>query len=161
VEPTSVTPFSSPAIERALHAVIVAIVRQFGRTGTEAARPSPFPLALGSSLRALVEQTLVERVRRVAPEQESLVCATIRERLNQWAAWNPGEYGLWNIDGDDPPLMYPAGSIPPASWTGRGWPTLSSLRGVDATCEAVVTDYFNQIVPSATGDSAPADGDLP
>ena len=32
VEPTSVTPFSQPVVERALHAVLVAYIRQRGST---------------------------------------------------------------------------------------------------------------------------------
>ena len=40
VEPTSVTPFSPPVLDRALHAVLVAFVRQNGLSG---AQPWPVP----------------------------------------------------------------------------------------------------------------------
>ena len=40
VEPTSVTPFSPPVLDRALHAVLVAYVRQLGAEGAPAAASS-------------------------------------------------------------------------------------------------------------------------
>src|SRR3954462_1048332 len=43
VEPTSVTPFSPPVLDRALHAVLIAYVRQNGLAGAE---PWPVPHAL-------------------------------------------------------------------------------------------------------------------
>ena len=42
VEPTSVTPFSPPVLERALHAVMVAYVRQAGNEGAVQS-PDPYP----------------------------------------------------------------------------------------------------------------------
>ena len=44
VEPTSVTPFSRPALDRAAHAVIATYVRQLGDSD-QAESPYPYPTA--------------------------------------------------------------------------------------------------------------------
>ena len=145
VEPTSVTPFSPPAVDRALHGIIVAAARQLGERDTESKYPDPFPLMKGSKLRELVEEMIEERVNFVAPEERESVMKKLSRRLDQWQVWQPGEYGGFGTVPIDPPLIYPAGSTEPAQWTGRSWPTMSSLRNVDAGCEAEVTGFFNRL----------------
>lgn len=149
VEPTSVTPFSPPAVERTLHGLIVAMVRQLGDANTCAQRPDPFPLANGSPLRTRIEESIRDRVRAVTPGEEQAVMLKLKQRLDQWRAWNPGAYGGFGRAPEDAPLMHPAGSTERAEWGGRSWPTMSSLRNVDASCEADVTGAY-LVVP---GDS--------
>ena len=145
VEPTSVTPFSAPAVDRALHSLIVATVRQFGMQNTEASHPDPFPLEAGTWLRDLVENMIEERVSDVSAEEHDQVMKKFQKRLEEWKVWQPGEYGGFGAAPQDPPLLHPAGSSEPSSWDGRSWPTMSSLRNVDASCEAEVTSFFNRI----------------
>jgi hypothetical protein len=143
VEPTSVTPFSPPAIDRALHEIIVGIVRQFSSI-TEANNARPFPLAKGSALRDRIENMIKQRVIAVDLDEEPGVLKKFFQRLNEWKAWNPSEYGGFGPLSENPPLMFPAGSREPDEWNGHSWPTLSSLRDVDATCEAEITTYYNE-----------------
>lgn len=145
VEPTSVTPFSAPAVERSLHGVIVAAVRQFGILNAESNHPDPFPLGEGSALLDLIEEMIEERVRLVAPEEHDAVMKKLLRRLDEWRTWLPGEYGGFGAAPQDPPLLHPAGSSEPPGWNGRSWATMSSLRNVDASCEAEVTSFFNQL----------------
>ena len=142
VEPTSVTPFSPPAVDRALHGLVVAMVRQFGTLDTVAQSPDPFPLAEGSMLRVRIEDVIRERVREVAPDEELAVMAKLVLRLDQWRAWSPAAYGGFGRPPEDAPLIHPAGSAERPEWRGRSWPTMSSLRNVDASCEADVTDAY-------------------
>ena len=59
VEPTSVTPFSRPALDRAAHAVISSYVRQFGDSD-QAESPYPYPTALiAAAARILDERACV------------------------------------------------------------------------------------------------------
>jgi hypothetical protein len=146
VEPTSVTPFSAPAVERSLHGIVVAAVRQLGVLDAESSRPEPFPLGEGSALLNLVEEMIDERVRLVAPEERDAVMKKLQRRLDEWRVWQPGEYGGFGAAPQDPPLLHPAGSTEPPTWNGRSWPTMSSLRNVDASCEAEVTGFFNQLL---------------
>lgn len=142
VEPTSVTPFSPPAVDRTLHALVVAMVRQTGALTGVAQSPNPFPLTNGTPLRIRIEEMIRERVREVAPEEENSVMEKLRWRLDQWRAWSPAEYGNFGQPPEDAPLMHPAGSSERPEWRGRSWPTMSSLRNVDASCEADVTDAY-------------------
>jgi hypothetical protein len=145
VEPTSVTPFSPPAVERALHGSIVAAVRQLGRVRGEASSPSPFPLDDKTPLRRLVDEMIGERVDMIAPEERSEVMRKLQHRLNEWREWNPPEYGRFGAVPQDAPLIHPAGGSKPPTWGTRSWATLSSLRNVDASCEAEVTSFFNTL----------------
>lgn len=145
VEPTSVTPFSTPAVERSLHSIVVAAVRQLGALSGESNSPDPFPLEQGTSLLELITSIVEDRVTFVAPEEHVAVMEKLQFRLRQWKTWMPGEYGGFKAAPLDPPLLHPAGSSEPPSWTGRSWATMSSLRNVDAACEAEVTGFFNQI----------------
>ncbi len=145
VEPTSVTPFSPPAVDRSLHGLVVALVRQLGSLRKESQTPDPFPLLAGSQLRLRIEEIIQSRVREIAPVEESAVMTRLQQRLDQWSAWNPPEYGGFGKTPDHPPLMHPAGSAEPAHWGGRSWATMSSLRNVDASCEADITAEYNAV----------------
>lgn len=145
VEPTSVTPFSAPAVERSLHGVVVSAVRQLGNLNSDSSHPDPFPLNNGSALLDLVEEMIEERVKLVAPEEHEAVMNKLQRRLDEWRTWLPREYGGFGAAPLDPPLLHPAGSTEPSSWDRRSWATMSSLRNVDASCEAEVTSFFNQL----------------
>jgi Helicase conserved C-terminal domain len=145
VEPTSVTPFSPPAVDRSLHGLVVAFVRQLGNIGKEAQTPDPFPLMPGGQLRLRIEDIIRNRVHEIAPAEESAVMKRLQQRLDQWNAWNPAEYGGFGKTPEHPPLIHPAGSAEPAQWGGRSWATMSSLRNVDASCEADLTAEYNTV----------------
>jgi hypothetical protein len=145
VEPTSVTPFSAPAVDRALHGIIVAAVRQLGKIDIEGAFPCPFPLEDGVKLKNIIESMIDDRVNEVAPDERNNVIEKIHQRLREWRVWDPAEYGGFGAPTSNAPLMHPAGSVMLTEWTNRSWPTLSSLRNVDASCEAVITGFFNEV----------------
>jgi len=144
VEPTSVTPFSPPAVDRALHGIIVAAARQFAPM-SEATTPRPFPLEQGTPLRIRVEQMIDRRVAIVDPSERENVRSMMMRRLDEWKAWDPAEYGGFGPPPLSPPLLHPAGSREPVEWRSHSWATLSSLRDVDATCEAEITTVYNEI----------------
>ncbi len=124
VEPTSVTPFSPPALDRALHAVMIAYVRQFGKLGL---LPYPLPSDLLSKLKNL----LLPRIRRVDPAEETNFVRVFDRRIQQWERWERTE---WEARGDNPGLMYVAGDYVPEEHRGVTWPVPMSMRNVDAEC---------------------------
>jgi len=144
VEPTSVTPFSPPAIDRLLHATLVALVRHM-LGGKAQSSPDPFPLESGSLGEHLVRSVLEKRVEKVDPGEHDYLLRVLEHRLDEWRIWAPASYGGFGTIPEDPPLMHPAGSHVPRSWAGQSWPTPSSLRNVDATCEAEISLHYNQI----------------
>lgn len=110
----------------------------------------PFPLVQGSALLDLIREMIEERVLFVAPEERDEVMKKLQKRLDEWRIWLPREYGGFGPAPQDPPLLHPAGSTEPPSWGGRSWPTMSSLRNVDASCEGEVTSFFNQLQEEQT-----------
>lgn len=132
VEPTSVTPFAAPVRERALHALLVALVRHWGRPD-ERDRPQPFP---DDDLIANIRSVVEVRVKDIDSGEQKLTLKYFDELVDHWRRVLPPEYGGFGPPGPNIPLMYPAGSEPLEDWVGRSWPTLSSMRNVDASCEA-------------------------
>lgn len=130
VEPTSVTPFSPPLRKRAFHAVIIGLMRFFGDESFNSDPPR------------LPEEDQIDRVRRiiegrilqVEPEEKDAALTEFDDVINNWREWAPGRFVDFG-NGDIVPLMYPAGSIRNVSWGDRGFPTPTSLRSVDASCE--------------------------
>jgi Helicase conserved C-terminal domain len=139
VEPTSVTPFARPVIERALHAVAVALIRMLGGDSL-AQRPNAPP----------PDDELVERIRTVIAKRVSQVdeqeAEAALERLNfvieEWKRVPPSKYGDFSPPDREEPLMYPSGSERHPAWSVRPLPTPISMRNVDATCDAGVLSTF-------------------
>lgn len=140
VEPTSVTPFSPQALDRALHAVMAAYVRQYGvhnqRSGP-ADVPNPFPQDLvdrfGDVMRA--------RVATVNSEEGANFSQKLQRLALEWQAWQHQKYKA-EAGAQDPGLLTPAGAhIDPAA-RKRTWMTPQSMRSVDAECQAEITSIY-------------------
>lgn len=136
VEPTSVTPFAPPVLARALHAVLVAWVRQ---RATEADAATPYPIPADAIAEA--REILRRRVRAVDPEEAGALERFLEKRSAEWARWVPGE---WRRAGAaaEPGLMYAAGDYADPEERVRSWPTPTSLRNVDAECRGVITGIY-------------------
>ena len=104
-----------------------------------------FPAGAGDSVRQRLESLFLDRVQRVDPAEGSLLAERLRRRLREWEAWNPAEYGSFGPPPDNPPLMHPAGSHARDEWNDHSWPTMGSLRNVDATCEGEITTFYNEL----------------
>lgn len=136
VEPTSVTPFSAPVRERALHAIMIAMMRLEGDDKYNA-NPPKFPT---DEMCAHVQSIIENRVDDIDKDELEATLARIEYILNSWEDWNPQRWEPdKNLDwsyADPVPLMYSAGSHPNAAWGKQGIPTPTSMRSVDASCEA-------------------------
>jgi hypothetical protein len=136
VEPTSVTPFSPPVVDRALHAVIAAFVRQAGNQ-QQAASPYPFPEAAVET----IMQHLKDRVTFVDPEEQERFEAVAERRLSEWKRWQRTNWRRQRRD-DDIGLLRVAGAYASAEESQLSWATPNSLRAVDAECEAKITTLY-------------------
>lgn len=136
VEPTSVTPFSIPALARGLHGVIVATARQLAGFETPDKIGDP---AKKGELDALMAE-LRQRVGRIDKDHVDAFDETLAQRTKEWASWNVDRWGDFGKS-EDPALMYPPGSVPPEGYEESSWSTPSSLRNVDAECEGLVVNY--------------------
>jgi len=135
VEPTSVTPFSPPALERAAHALLIAHARQTLDTAS-ASRPLPYPAAAISE----VSQLLSKRVAVVDPGEAQSLRATLQRRAQEWTAWQPS-YWERPSSGEDY-LMRDYGDYVEDRNRVKTWPVPNSLRNVDAECRAVITALY-------------------
>lgn len=140
VEPTSVTPFSSPVRDRALHALLTTLVRYRG-TPANLDRPAPMP---DSELLKQIESIIDERVQGVDPSERAATKQQLREKIDRWSRVAPPRYGGWGPLSEEIPLLYPAGLVPSPQWNNKSWPTPSSMRDVDASCEADVIGEYPQ-----------------
>lgn len=134
VEPTSVTPFSAPALDRALHAVLVAHCRQ---RGDQTLSPFPYPADLIERFRPLIE----DRTRFVDPAESATVARTFDRRAGQWRTWQRTKW-TGDPNAEDTPLLRMAGEYARPGAAKLSWPTPTSMRNVDADCEAQVTTKY-------------------
>lgn len=138
VEPTSVTPFSAPVRERALHAIMVGMIRlESDNVYNESSPHIP-----SDNMLAHIKSVIEERIQEIDPEEMDDTMDRWQDILDYWEAWNPT---CWepkrNRDFSytkDVPLMYSAGSHRNEAWGTRGIETPTSMRSVDASCEAEV-----------------------
>lgn len=139
VEPTSVTPFSAPALERALHAIQIAFVKQNGNSEAIAA-PTPFPQDLLLRLRTIV----LDRVAKIDPAELGRVQEVFDRRMTEWKS---GQRPRWTSNElkespEDAPLMHRHGEYVPSQWNRLSWPTPTSLRNVDAECQVEISQLY-------------------
>ena len=141
VEPTSVTPFAVPVRDRALHALAVTLVRYLGGEG---ARTWPQPWKPIESLAARAIQLITDRVARIDPGERDATRRQLEEIFADWRRNPPPRYGDFKPPSPDTPLMYPSGTQKLAEWSEPTYPTPSSMRNVDSTCDARVIPRFPQ-----------------
>lgn len=141
VEPTSVTPFAIPVRERALHALVVTLVRLWGNASERESPGSPVPR---TELFEKVRVAILERVKSVDPDELNQTTIELERFIEGWKMAPPNDYGGFGPPGDDIPMMYPAGNKPLPAWMDKAIPTPSSMRNVDATCNAQMLMSYPQ-----------------
>ncbi len=139
VEPTSVTPFSPPARERALHAILVGLIRFYSEQNREL--PTPFPT---KEIIEKVKSIIFQRVSEIDKDEIQKTMEMLERRLEQWQHNLPIIYGSF-AQTDNLPLMYPAGTNPSEQTKLRAWSTPTSMRSVDSTCDAIVINEYTNI----------------
>ena len=127
VEPTSVTPFAIPVLERALHALLVIAARHVGNATT--------PRELRPTDRKFVEfiEFMKKRSRDVDPDHANEVAMRIEARIKEWQRFRPADYG--NLVQTEGCLMIQA-SARKQDQDCPAWRTPTSMRNVDAECIA-------------------------
>ena len=90
-----------------------------------------------------------DRIVRVEEEELEDSIKYMNAFLENWEDWNPVVWEGVKRPPDfvafkeDIPLIYPAGAQPSPAWNGRGKETPTSMRNVDAECEArVMTNRY-------------------
>lgn len=136
VEPTSVTPYSLPVLERALPAQLVIGARHL------AGLQRPDEVDLGAASMIKLQEWFRNRVKETDPEHAEALAVALRERLRAWSETRPMEWGKLREPPENPPLMYPAGSEPREEWADVAWSVPTSMRNVDAECRAAIVPRY-------------------
>ncbi|MEU9674447.1 helicase-related protein [Streptomyces parvus] len=135
VEPTSATPFAPPALDRALHAVVVAYIRQ---TADQSLSPFPFRADLFDRAGELLRT----RVAFCDPGEEGRVVDVLGKLRKEWANWQPTTWGTPGGTTVLSDLMRAAGHYVEGAVEASTWPTPTSMRGADAECHAEITQQY-------------------
>jgi hypothetical protein len=141
VEPTSVTPFAVPVRDRALHALAITLVRYMGG---QDARSWPQPWKPVENLAPRTIQLITDRVSLIDPDEAEATRLQLEEIFADWRRNPPPRYGDFRPPSPDTPLMYPSGTQKLTEWSEPSYPTPSSMRNVDSTCDARVVARFPQ-----------------
>jgi len=139
VEPTSVTPFAVPVLRRALHAAIVAYIRQ---TTSTKRRPSPFP----EKLFEVAVGLLRERARICDADEVANLERIAAKRARQWDKWERTEWDANPVQGGNPEqgLMCFAGTEPDPRAKYTSWEVPTSMRNVDVECLLEISRAYAQ-----------------
>jgi len=133
VEATSVTPYSDPVLERALHAILVTHVRMNGNTTSG---PLPYP----ASEIEEAKKTILETVKINGFEHLEVMESWLDRRVDEWNAWEKTKWT--DRDGDTrQALMRSADVQLEANESPLFWKTPNSLRNVDAECPLEIFNF--------------------
>ena len=131
VEPTSVTPFAVPVLERGLHALLVTAARHL--SGIR----KPGDLNRDDKRLAKFIEHLNRRSASVDAEHAPEVARRLKELMNAWFRLAPPEFGSLSPFDSGPRLIVVA-SAQGLDADDPAWRTPTSMRNVDAECAAKV-----------------------
>lgn len=133
VEATSVTPYSDPVLERALHAILVAQVKMSISSNLG---PLPYPAAEIEEARS----TILEAVKRNGSQQLDVVEKWLDLRIDQWSAW---EKTKWTDREGEPQqaLLRNADIKLEPNESSLFWKTPNALRNVDPDCPLQIINF--------------------
>ncbi|MDB2687436.1 helicase-related protein [Mariniblastus sp.] len=143
VEATSVTPFAPRAQDKALHGILVALVRHT----VQGMSASP---SLSASQRkdcAAISKAIADRAKAVDKLDGGSVPRKIEMLLDHWEHrtgivkyWNDRSYNKY------PPLMMSAEAFAALKAVGREradiWPTMNSMREVEPSCNFKLREFL-------------------
>ncbi len=139
VEATSVTPFAPRAREKALHAVLVALLRHTAPGMME----TPDIGKLSDDEISTITDYIVERANAVDPE-ESTVAAELEKFIAEWKHREPNVYYAYGGGRDKRPLLQDAENAATMRargfGSGEGRPTMNNMRSVEPSTALRVTE---------------------
>ena len=138
VEPTSVTPFCEPVLERSLHAALFAFVRQ---TSTmDNAKNNPSFINYESKCEEF-KNIFLERVKLIDEKSFTTAEKYFNKKLNYW---KKGNFDNWESKKKDneTPLLVPQGNYLNEKLKFKTFQTMTSMRNVDAECMPEISGHY-------------------
>ena len=138
VEPTSVTPFCEPVLERSLHAALFAYVRQTSSLDNAKNNPSYFSY---ESKCEKFKNILLERIKLVDGKASIIAENYLNKKLN---IWKNGNFDNWESGKKDneTPLLVPQGNYLSEKLKFKTFQTMTSMRNVDAECMPEISGHY-------------------
>jgi hypothetical protein len=147
VEATSVTPFASRARDRALHAVLVSMIRH----GCAAVGDKPKIDSVPDEILQSVVEELERRVAAVDKRELESVTSEINRRLQDWEERHPVYY--LNDYKPKESLMQSAERFvrrkAAGMLSGSAWPVMNNMRSVEPSTRVRMTEILR--TPDSTG----------
>lgn len=140
VEPTTVTPFSGPARDRALHAVVVTLIRHlsgFNKNNQAAEAINRIPEKLLTNIKS----EIVSRVKHIDSRETDKVVKDIESVIRQWLekAGSKEELFYGSLGSDFGRKTGVNLLVISEEYSGL-WRTLTSMRDVDTECGVNIID---------------------
>ncbi|MHC2994907.1 MAG: helicase [Candidatus Atribacteria bacterium] len=140
VEPTTVTPFSGPARDRALHAVIVTLIRHLSGFNKNNQAAEAIKNISKEDLK-IITDSLIKRVNRIDSREEDNTQKDIESIIKKYREKSECDedivYGSLGVYSDSKKRI----SLLTSSKGKPGiWRTLTSMRGVDEECHIDIVE---------------------
>ena len=134
----SLLPAAYLTLNSLLHAIMVGMMRLESDSVFNSDPPKLPSDELYEKVRGIIES----RVDDIDSDELEATLAAMDSFMQDWEDWNPKRWEPkrnqdWSY-ADPLPLMYSAGSHPNEAWGEQGMETPTSMRSVDASCEAEV-----------------------
>lgn len=143
VEPTSATPFSVEAVERALAGVLLVWARQYYSARSPGEAFGEYADHLDDALELLLERC--EVIMKTQPDELDRVREAMRkvhrDLKRKWQS-NPQEWGAYPQKKDGEYLMLWSGEFATQEQKRKGVRVLSSMRNVDGTARAAISSNY-------------------
>jgi hypothetical protein len=128
VEPSGVTPFSLPTVERGLPGIIVGMLRLKEKIGGDV-NSIVFP---ENSTIDKIKSYILDRCHQIDPLEVQRTSSYFDLLMKRWRNLNPSFYGEYFPDVNGrAPLMIPYSFEGQIQWGNEPWRVLTSLRNVD------------------------------
>jgi len=143
VEPTSATPFSVEAVARALTGVLLVWARQCYDAKSPGEAFGDYDIFLNEAFELLIErcETIMEKQPAELSRVRSAMDKVHRDLRRKWQA-NPQEWWAYPQKSDGEYLMLWSGVFATSGQKQRGARVLSSMRNVDGTARAAISDHY-------------------
>ena len=148
VEPTSVTPFASRARDRALHAVLVALVRHLAPGMLDKPILDDDAVAAAQDLIG----DIVQRASAIDPQEAAAVRLELERCLDTWETRAPRSYWTRQVshsllqDAERAAALRAMGRVP-----GQAWPTLNNMRSVEPSTRFRLAEWLRVRTSEGSG----------
>jgi hypothetical protein len=116
---------------------MAAYVRQTGDKEI-AKSPDPYPDNLIEQLRKI----LVPRIEAIDPDEVENFQQVFDKRASEWQSRQRTRWQAISQTAEDAPLLRVAGDYASREWEILSWATPTSMRNVDAECQAEITQLY-------------------